>query len=202
MAKKTLYEITDDIRVLSDLMESFEDENGDPREPTEEEMETLKSFFEENEEAFKKKFDSYCKFIKNLNLEADDATSEKENVDKEVKRLRKRATAFENRAKAVKDLLWFAMNRLKMKKYKTTLFTVGEQNTQFSVSLISTFDIEKLPSEYLAPKEVSKKAICDAVKDGLLTQKEGVENYGKLFDREGNVLEGVLYTQGKALVIR
>lgn len=73
----TLYEITGDLKSLYNLMESLVDENGDPREPTAEEFETMKTWFTESEEAFKKKFDSYCRFIKNLRLSAENAEAEK-----------------------------------------------------------------------------------------------------------------------------
>ena len=57
----TLYAITDDIKAISDLLENMVDENGDPREPTEDEMQTLKEWYTVSNSDFEKKFDSYCK---------------------------------------------------------------------------------------------------------------------------------------------
>jgi len=44
MAK--LYDIAEDLLSLNDLMESLVDENGEPREPTEEEMQEMRKWFE------------------------------------------------------------------------------------------------------------------------------------------------------------
>ena len=123
----TLYEITGDLRSLHDLIESIVDENGDPREPTAEEFETMKAWFIENEAAFKAKFDNYCRFIKNLRLSAENAEAEKKNFKEESDRLTKRSKAFANRAKCVTELLRWGMERLQLKKYKTDFFSAGIQ---------------------------------------------------------------------------
>ena len=41
----SLYEITGDMLALNELMESLVDENGEPREPTDEELEQMKQWF-------------------------------------------------------------------------------------------------------------------------------------------------------------
>ena len=203
-----MYAITDDIKALSDLMNNLVDEDGEPREPTPEEFEDLKEMFSETESNFKSKFDSYCKFIKNLKLQAEEVTDEKNRINKEAKRLVKREKAFINRAKSVQDLLRYNMQCLKMENFKTSLFSATEQKQKYIVSIQSTFDASKMPEEYLKPREVSKEAITKAVESGELVQKEGVENYGKLFYSEkqlyktGEQLEGVVYLQGSALVLR
>ena len=74
MAK--LYDIAEDLLSLNDLMESLVDENGEPREPTDEEMEEMRKWFEVTQEELQNKFDSYCKFIKNLKLSSENADSE------------------------------------------------------------------------------------------------------------------------------
>jgi hypothetical protein len=125
----TLYAITEDLKALNKLLEEMVDDEGNPREPTAEELETMKQWFECSQADFEAKFDNYCKFIKNLKIEAEAADGERKAYKGELDRLSKRAKAFENRAKSVNGLLWFAMQNLGMKKYKTALFSAGEQNT-------------------------------------------------------------------------
>jgi len=199
---KSMYAITEDIKAISDLMSGFVDDDGEPREPTPEEFEELKELFTESEAEFTRKFDSYCKFIKNLKLQADEITDEKNRINKESKRLVKREKAFINRAKSVQDLLRYNMQCLGMKTFKTSLFSATEQNQKYNVSIQSTFDVSKVPEEFLKPKEVSKSAIQTAFELGNLIQKEGIENRGKLFYPNGEQLEGIIYLQGSALVLR
>lgn len=202
--KKTMYEITGDLIELNKLMDDIVDENGEPREPTEAELETMRDWFRASETEFKEKFDNYCKFIKNLQIEASVATAEKEAHKKEMDRLSKRSKAMENRAVTVKNLLWWSMDKLGLSKegFKTSLFSAKEQNTKGSIIELSTYDYRKIPEEFLKQPELDKTVISQALKDGELIQKEGQENYGKIFLRNGEVLEGLSYVQGKALYIR
>ena len=158
----TLYEISGDLKSLYSLMEGLVDENGEPREPTAEEFETMKGWFKESEEAFKKKFDNYCRFIKNLRLSAENAEAEKKNFKQEADRLTKRAKAFTNRAKCVTELLRWGMERLELKKYKTDFFSAGIQNVGGkTIDFESGADFSKLPEEFLMPREPNKKAILE-----------------------------------------
>ena len=50
-----LYEITGDILNIYALLDSLVDDNGEPREPTEAELETMKQWMAENIDDFKKK---------------------------------------------------------------------------------------------------------------------------------------------------
>lgn len=197
-----LYDIAEDLLSLNDLMESLVDENGEPREPTEEEMEEMRKWFDVTREELENKFDNYCKFIKNLKLSSENAESERKNMKNELDRLAKRARARENQRKAVQDLLRWNLERLGIKKFKTDLFTANIQNGQKQVSLASTAKIETLPEEFLKPRELDTVAVKDALKDGLLTQKEGAENYGKVFNREGEEIKGLLVIQGTNFIIR
>ena len=202
--KKTMYEITGDLIELNKLMDDIVDENGEPREPTEAELETMRDWFRTSEAEFKEKFDNYCKFIKNLQIEASVATAEKDAHKKEMDRLSKRSKAMENRAATVKNLLWWSMDKLGLSKegFKTSLFSAKEQNTKGSIVELTTYDYRKIPEEFLKQPELDRTAISQALKDGELIQKEGQENYGKIFLRNGEVLEGLSYVQGKALYIR
>ncbi|MGI5065570.1 siphovirus Gp157 family protein [Treponema putidum] len=202
--KKTMYEITGDLIELNKLMDDIVDENGEPREPTETELETMREWFKASETEFKEKFDNYCKFIKNLQIEASIATAEKDAHKKEMDRLSRRSKTMENRAVTVKNLLWWNMEKLGISKdgFKTSLFSAKEQNTKGSIVELTTYDYRKIPEEFLKQPELDKTAISQALKDGELIQKEGQENYGKIFLRNGEALEGISYVQGKALYIR
>ena len=200
MAK--LYDIAEDLLSLNDLMESLVDENGEPREPTEEEMQEMRKWFEVTQEELQNKFDSYCKFIKNLKLSSENADSERKNMKDELDRLAKRAKARENQRNAVQGLLRWNLERLGIKTFKSDLFTANIQNGQKQVSLASTAKIEELPAEYLKPRELDTVAVRDALKDGLLIQKEGAENYGKVFTREGVEIKGLMVIQGTNFIIR
>jgi len=202
--KKTMYEITGDLIELNKLMDDIVDENGEPRDPTEAELETMRDWFKTSEAEFKEKFDNYCKFIKNLQIEASVATAEKDAHKKEMDRLSKRSKTMENRAATVKNLLWWSMDKLGLSKegFKTSLFSAKEQNTKGSIIELTTYDYRKIPEEFLKQPELDRTAISQALKDGELIQKEGQENYGKIFFKNGEVLEGLSYVQGKALYIR
>lgn len=200
MAK--LYEIGEDLLSLNDLMESLVDENGEPREPTEDEMEEMRKWFEVTHEELENKFDNYCKFIKNLKLSSENAESERKNLKEELDRLAKRAKARNNQRHAVQGLLRWNLERLGIKKFKTDLFTANIQNGQKQVTLSSTAKIETIPEEFLKPRELDTVAVKDALKDGVLTQKEGAENYGKVFNRDGEQIKGLVVIQGTNFIIR
>lgn len=198
----TLYQISDDLKALQNLVESLVDEDGEPREPTEEEAKIILGWFDNSETELQTKFDNYCRFIKNINLSAKHADSERKLYKAELDRLSRRAKAFENTAKRVQDCLWRNFQKLGIKKFKTDLFSAGEQNTALSVSVQSTADLSAVPDEYLKPREIDATAIKAALKTGELVQKEGIENRGKIFTREGDEIKGVLALTGTTFVIR
>lgn len=199
----SLYEITGDLKSLNQLMENMVDEDGNPREPNEEELETMKEWFTCSIADFEKKFDNYCRFIKNLKIEATVADEERKAYKSEIDRLSKRSKAFENRAKSVQGLMQFCMDSLKLKKYKTALFSAGMQNTQISIRPVDGSRLEKVPDEYLKPRELDTAAIKNAIKDGILKQGNGTPlGETKLFFEDGTELKDVRWTQGETLVIR
>ena len=205
MGKATLYEITGDLIELNKLMENLVDENGEPREPTEKEFETMKEWFTESYNGFKAKFDNYCKFIKNLQLSAANAEAEKQNFKAENSRLTKRATAYENRAKAVRNLLRWGMERLSLQNFKNDVFTANIQNMGGKVIKIAITatqkDLSALPEKYLKPREVDTKAILQDLKDGVLEEREGIQNYYKVFVKDGDVLPFIHVYQPTGLKI-
>ena len=205
MGKATLYEITGDLISLNKLMENLVDENGEPREPTAEEFENMKNWFTESYDGFKSKFNNFCKFIKNLQLSAANAEAEKQNFKAEISRLTKRATAYENRAKAVRNLLRWGMERLHLQNFKSDVFTANIQNMGGKVIKIAITatqkDISALPEKYLKPRKVDTKAILQDLKDGVLEEREGIQNYSKVFIKDGNVLPCIHVYQPTGLKI-
>lgn len=207
----TLYEITGEFIALNDMLESLVDENGEPRDMTDEEKETVKKWFDLTEADFKKKFDNICKFIKNLKLSAETAEAERKLYADELSRLSRRAKAFESRAKSIQSLLWWCMSRLGLNKagYKTDLFSAKEQNTQKQINTGAMYDWHDIPEEYLKQPELDTVAIKQALKDGELYQKDEADagiDYDKLYFKHGEhkdqPLKGISCTQGKALYIR
>jgi len=201
-----IFEIVGDIRALEVLVESLTDEEtGEVRDLTDEEKASFLAWVGENESALKSKTDGICKVYRNIRAIADVCTAEREALKENMDRLSKRAKAMESEADRVKGLIWYALDALKLQKIKTDLFSVGIQNTQWSVKTDSLFDVEKIPDSYVK-KEISITAIKEAVTRGDLYQKDGPENYGKLFfvDLDGieGQLPGIIYTQGKTCVIR
>lgn len=202
----TMYEITGDIRNIYVLVDSLVDENGEPREPTEDELETMKQWMAESVEDFKIKFDNCCRLIKNLRLSAKNAEAEKQNLKDEINRLTRRHKAMDNRARSVNGLLRFCMERLELKKYKSDLFTANIQNVGGkSISVLDGLtaeDMSRIPERYLKPREVDKEAVLNDLKDGILEEREGQQNLTKVFFKNGDVLPFVHVHQSDALVIR
>jgi cell division protein FtsB len=200
----TIYNIISDIKALESLINGLTDEEtGEVREIDEEEKQSFLGWIKENEANFSEKFDNICRFFKNLKAQADVATAEKDTLRAEMDRLSKRSKARENEADRLKGLLWYALDSLKMQKFKTDLFSAGVQNTRKTAKPTMVFNPDEIPSVYLK-RELSSSAIYDAVKDGSLYEKEGPANITKLFykDADGeHELKGVGYTQGQALVI-
>ena len=206
--KKTLYEISKDLMGLNDLLDNLVDEDGNPRAPTEEECETMKEWFKCSSEEFTKKFDNYCKFIKVLKNQADNAKSEKDNFKAEIDRLSKRERAFENRRKSVIGLLQWCMESLHQKKFKSDLFSAGIQEAQISVNALAGARLEKVPECYLKPREIDATAIKEAIKNGKILLGKDVPGvplikHDHLFDAATKEeIPEIRWTKGTFLVIR
>ena len=200
----SLYEISSDLVALQELVDNLVDENGEPREPTPEEQEQMKAWFECSIGEFDGKFDNYCKFIKNLKISAESVDAERKAHKNEIDRLAKRSKALENRAKTVQNLLWFCMQRLGLKKYKTNLFTANEQNTQIQIEQLAGTTLDAVPERFLKPRELDTSAIKDAIKSGELKQGDGTPlGATKLFFVKNNKeLENIRWHQETALVLR
>ena len=215
--KKTSYEIGADYSAWENLVhEMFIDENGEAREPTDEDKKYLEKCLMEIKDDAETKFDNMGKLISNLEIEADLIKAEKDVFYAETERLRKKITTCENKVKSVKSVATYLLDKLKLKKIKTTLFSFNIQNTQKSVSEYKGFfNPDLIPTQYL-DRSISPSKVKDAIKKGELYEKIKInsvtneetidpENRGKLFYMENGVeteLKFVSYTGGQALIIR
>lgn len=198
----SLYAITNDMESIFKLIESAVDEDGNPRELTEEEQEIMKQWFACSKEEFDNKFDSYCKLIKNYKIHAQNIDAERKSYKDELDRLSKRAKVCSNNADRLQGMLRWSMDVLGIKNKKTELFTANVQNTQMQVTQRAGTTLENVPDCYLKPRELDTTAIKQAIKDGVLTVGTDGLDYGKVFDADGNQIVGLYATQGTALVIR
>lgn len=159
----SLYAITNDLEAVRDLMSKAVDEEGNPRELTDEEQNTLTQWFSSSAEEFHQKFDDYCKFIKNEKIHAENIEAERKNYKAELDRLSARAKVYTNHAERLQAALKGAMEILKVPKMKTELFTANIQNTQYKIEARAGSDLSKVPEVYLKPRELDTKTIKDSL---------------------------------------
>ena len=199
---KSLYEITEDMRAIFRLVDSAVDEEGAPRELNEEEVKIIEEWFTCTKEDFENKADSYCKLIKNFKIRAENIDSERKIYKAELDRLANRSKVAANTADRMQRMLQGSMEILGIPKLKTELFSLNIQNTQLSVKPYVGDDLSKVPEKYLKPRELDTVAIKQAIKDGFLTVGTEGLDAGKIFDLEGNRIEGIYAQKGSTLVIR
>lgn len=202
----SLYQITDDLKGIFSLLENLTDEDGNTREPNQDEKAILSSWFGESESDFEKKFDSYNRFITSLKADAVTCDTERKALKDELDRLSKRAKTALNKVEVLKSNLRFCLERLGLSKFKTALFSANIQNVGGkSYHALEGADLSKIPDEYLKPRELDVSKIKDAVKNGDLILKEDDKNLlnrFKVFTKSGAELEGVRWNQPTAIVLR
>lgn len=191
----TLYQITDEAVKINELFENAVDENGEPRELTQEEKDTLGKWILENEEKFSEKFDSYGKVIENLKLQADLAKATKDSFKAELDRLAQREKTAKNRVETLKNTLLWAMQTMKIDKVKTALFSASIRENPLSVNC-DEVKMSEIPDCYIK-KEVSKSAISADIKSGKLQ----VSDSGLVL-KDGEILGGIRASKSKSLQIR
>ena len=157
-----IYELTNELSLLWDLMENGELED-----------EVLIGAFDVAKEDLADKLEGYCKFIKNLE-------SDIQGLKAEEERLNARRKTMENTVTRCKEAMKFALNTAGEKKIACGTFTVSVQNNAPSVVLDEQY-LENIPEEYLVPQEpkIDKKKIkadIDAGKDleGIAHLETGV----------------------------
>jgi hypothetical protein len=147
----------------------------------------------QTETAFYEKADSICKFAKNLTIEADIAEAERKAHKEEMDRLSRTAKARENKAKAVRMILHEAMNILKLKKYKSALFSVNVQRTAKSAKMMPGSPV---PPEWAKPLELDSTKVKTAIEGGSLVDIDGI-----LYTQAGKET-GISWLGGETIVIR
>lgn len=157
----TIFEITADLKALEQLIDqAFTDENGEPREPSESEKETLKAYIDEIQGSFEDKAERICKFLRNQEALAVACKDEEDRIN----RVRK---SRERKAGVLKHLLEYAMIRAGIKKTDAGIFQLAIQKNPPSVQITSE---EKLPSQFFKiipeTKSPDKAAIATALKSG------------------------------------
>ena len=137
-----IYELTNELSVLWDLMESGELDD-----------DALIGAFDVAKEDLAIKLEGYCKFIKNLE-------SDIQGLKAEEQRLYDRRKTMENTIDRCKNAMKFALNIAGERKIACGTFTVAIQDTTPSVVLDEPY-IENIPEEYLVPQEpkIDKKKI-------------------------------------------
>lgn len=117
----TLYEITDNMRQLMELLDEENEYSGD-----------FVDIWESAEGELANKVNTYCKLIKMYSKEA-------ENIKEEKERLQKRQQAAERKAQQLKSMLVDNLQAVGYDKYKTDLFTL--YSFKKKLSKYSTADV-------------------------------------------------------------
>ncbi len=139
-----IYELTDSIRTLQDMLE------------TEENPEVIEEALKGYEMQLEEKAEGYAMVMKNLEMSA-------KGLKEEAERLTARRKVIENNITRLKKNLEESMILTDKRKFKTKLFSFNIQKNPPSVDIFG-----KVPSKYLieqAPKE-DKKAIIADLKNG------------------------------------
>lgn len=137
-----LYEIAKDFKAWEQLVDEVYNKcNEENRKPTDEEMESLLSFKDENESNLDKKLENIVKYYKNLE-------SDGEELDREIKRLQAKKKAKENIAESLKNYLDFTLKSLKIQKRDVGIFTLSIQKNRAALK----YNTEDVPDEYLIPQ--------------------------------------------------
>lgn len=143
----TLYELTNDIIELTDLL-------GDP----DANEEDVKVALDEMKKQIFSKFDGYMKARVNL-------MSQSEEIDNEIKRLQERKKVVNNKKANLEKALLNTMLAIEQKKIQTALFTATVCSTAGNVVID---DEDEIPKEFIKEKietKIDKKGIAAYLKE-------------------------------------
>ena len=158
-----IYELTESIRLLWDLMDQGELDD-----------DVLKDAMMNSQEDLKDKLEGYCKFIRQMESDVD-------GISDEIKRLQDRKAVLKNTIERSKKVMQMAMETAGEKKVKGQIFTISIQANPESVVLDESY-IENIPPEYLKVKEpdIDKAKLKEDLKNGV--NLDGIahleQNYG------------------------
>ena len=145
-----IYELTESIRLLWDLMDQGELDD-----------DVLKDAMMNSQEDLKDKLEGYCKFIRQMESDVD-------GISVEIKRLQDRKAVLKNTIERSKKVMQMAMETAGEKKVKGQIFTISIQANPESVVLDESY-IENIPPEYLKVKEpdIDKAKLKEDLKNGV-----------------------------------
>ena len=145
-----IYELTESIRLLWDLMDQGELDD-----------DVLKDAMMNSQEDLKDKLEGYCKFIRQMESDVD-------GISVEIKRLQDRKAVLKNTIERSKKVMQMAMETAGEKKVKGQIFTISIQTNPESVVLDESY-IENIPPEYLKVKdpEIDKAKLKEDLKNGV-----------------------------------
>jgi hypothetical protein len=135
----TLYDLTEDLLVLQDLIEQATvDPDGNPKEMTDEDKASLAPMVDELIANYETKAENILKYRQSLTAFINTCKAEEE-------RIAKRRKSAENKVSALMWILEESMRKLKTKKLTAGTFTLTMQKNKASVYIILE---NKLPAEY------------------------------------------------------
>lgn len=155
-----LYELTDNYNNLIELLDNPEIE-----------PEVLEQSLSEVAEQIEVKAENIAKLIKNIDGDI-------EAIKNEEKRLVEKKRSLESKKLRIKEYLYGQIKLLDNKKVKTPLFSIAIQKNPPSVAIESEENIPEC--YYIVKKELSKKDLLGALKEGLeiegvkIVQSEGI----------------------------
>ena len=158
-----IYELTESIKLLWDLMDQGELDD-----------DVLNDAMMNSQEDLKDKLEGYCKFIRQMESDVD-------GISSEIKRLQDRKAVLKNTIERSKKVMQMAMETAGEKKVKGQIFTISIQANPESV-VLDAQELENIPDEYLKIKdpEVDKAKLKEDLKNGV--NLEGIahleQNYG------------------------
>lgn len=144
-----IYELTADIQLLWNLMDQGELED-----------DAILDAMMNSQEELTIKLEGYCKWIRNMEAEAD-------AIKAEEKRLAARRKVLEHTIERAKSSMHYAMNVSGEKKIKSNLFTISIQNNPPKV--VMDEDIENIPERYIKylDPEIDKAKIKEDIQKGI-----------------------------------
>jgi len=171
----TLYEITDEIKTLEDMIENaLTDPEGNLKDLAEEDKTALLALVDETQGKFADKAERICRYMANVKAQAEACKAEEE-------RLAKRRKASERKTDALKWILETSMIRAGMEKAEAGTFKLAIQKNPPSVFIARLDDV---PPEYwrIIPetREPDKRKMLEDLKAGekipgvLLAQTSGL----------------------------
>ena len=174
----TLYEITDEIKTLEDMIETFlVDADGNPREIAPEEKDALLALVDEIQGKFSDKAERICRYLADVQAVSAACKAEEE-------RLARRRKAADRKAEALKWILETSMIRAGMDRAEAGTYKLAIQKNPPSVFIAF---LEEVPEAYFRiipeTREPDKRKMLDDLK-------------------AGRAIPGALLAQGSSLRIR